>query len=200
MKDGNYRFSSNNYILLNSYNNIIKSIIVHFIIIIFDVFLILFEELDIFIKSFETKNTDEKSIILIIVLDSLFIFIKRKNFQAYNIYISIIVNILDLFYFRLFSLVVLNLLLSFKNNYIIFALIFIIFHSYFVINYFFYYHLYYYVPIFINFPYDEFSSLFDIILFIVKIFAAIGTSTKKNLFLLIYFCLLLFLVFILYIN
>ena len=174
MKDGNYRFSSNNYILLNSYNNIIKSIIVHFMIIIFDVFLILFEELDIFIKSFETKNTDEKSInlslisliiiqfckltesvriiillILIIVLDSLFIFIKRKNFQAYNIYISIIVNILDLFYFRLFSLVLLNLLLSFKNNYVIFILIIIIFHSYFVINYFFYNHLYYYVPIFI---------------------------------------------------
>ena len=42
-----------------------------------------------------------------------------------------------------------------------------------------YNHLYYFVPVFIDYPYDEFSSLFDIILFIIKNLLAICSSSKN---------------------
>ena len=217
----NSKLLNSNY-LLNSYNNIIKHKIIHFIIIVIDVLLIILEELNVFINNFNIGNTEENSnklsliplitikfvklsksvriiilLFIIIIFDSIYIFVKHNNFLKYNIYISIFVNILDLLYFRLFSLVFLNLLFSFNNNELVFICAIVIFHSYFVFNHFLYNHLYYYVPTFINYPYDEFSSLFDIILFIIKILLSICSSSnnsniKKFMFLIIFFQMIIF--------
>ena len=45
-------------------------------------------------------------------------------------------------------------------------------------NDFIYNHLYYFVPEFIDYPYDEFSSSFDIVLFIIKILLSISGTTN----------------------
>ena len=42
-------------------------------------------------------------------------------------------------------------------------------------------HLYYYVPQFINYPYDEFSSTFDIILFFIKRVKKVNEKENKNI-------------------
>jgi len=49
-----------------------------------------------------------------------------------------------------------------------------------MINNFQYNHLYYFVPEFIDYPYDEFSSQFDILLFMTKIILACATSTTNS--------------------
>ena len=66
--NNNNKLSSNNY-LLNSYNNIISSKIIHFIKIIIDVLLILIEEINISIKINNTEgNTCNLSIISLIII------------------------------------------------------------------------------------------------------------------------------------
>ena len=52
-------------------------------------------------------------------------------------------------------------------------------HSYLIIKNFLYNHLYFYVPDFINYPYDQFSSIYDLVLFILKIIIAIASSTNQ---------------------
>ena len=49
-----------------------------------------------------------------------------------------------------------------------------------IINNFQYNHLYYFVPEFIDYPYDEFSSKFDILLFITKLILACSASTTNS--------------------
>ena len=56
-----------------------------------------------------------------------------------------------------------------KKEFFIVGLIFIIPHIYLIINNFINNHLYYFVPEFIDYPYDEFSSIFDTILVISKL-------------------------------
>ena len=47
-------------------------------------------------------------------------------------------------------------------------------------NNFIYNHLFYFVPDFIDYPYDEFSSSFDIILLFTKIFLSIASTTNNS--------------------
>ena len=43
---------------------------------------------------------------------------------------------------------------------------------------FLYNHLYYFVPKFIDYPYDEFSSQFDMVLLLIKLFLSIALTTS----------------------
>ena len=87
------------------------------------------------------------------------------------------INILELFYFRPLMLIYLDLLFSLPDLYFLLGIVFFIPHFCLTINHFLYNHLYYYVPQFINYPYDEFSSTFDIILFFIKIFLSASLNT-----------------------
>ena len=127
----------------------------------------------------------------IIIFDLLYIFVKIKKFSINHIIIYIIVNILEIFWFKIFNIIIFSLFFKLNKEFFIIGLIFIIPHIYIIIYNFFTNHLYYFVPEFIDYPYDEFSSIFDTILVIDKLFLSVAGSVnnldKRKFFFFIFF-------------
>ena len=193
-----------NHYLSNCYKYLIKSKVIHFLLILIEILLNTIQELDIIFRDFNPVNQKEKSSMLsfilsiieiindnipkkyiflimicfVIIFDLLYLFIKNNNFiYKDQIHISIIVNILELFYFRIIVLVFFDLIFSLNKLYLAVSIILFIPHVYLNVNNFYVNHLYYFVPEFIDYPYDEFSFPFDIFLYINKMFLAlVGTS------------------------
>ena len=192
------KINSDNY-LINSYEHLTQIKTVHFLFILIEMIINTIQELEIFLRDLSSKEIkynvnyisrfvqllDNISIIarfLIIILfmfvfDFIFVCLQRKRFKKKYIIVAIMINILDLFYFRPFMLLFLDLLFSLPDIYFLLGILFFIPHFFLTINHFLYDHLYYYVPQFINYPYDEFSSTFDIILFFIKIFLSASLNT-----------------------
>ena len=198
------KITSNNY-LSNSYRHLTRSKVIHFLILLIEIILNITEELDAFIRDYNPGNFEQKKnklsfisiatesvnnnipiilkiiimIFYVIIFDSLYLFLEKKNFFIKYAYISIVVNLLELFHFRIFMIFHFNLLFSLNSLYFLVTIIILSPHLYLIINNFLYNHLYYFVPKFIEYPYDEFSSLFDIILFVNKIIISIVGNTKN---------------------
>ena len=197
-----------NHYLSNCYQCLIRLKAIHFFLILIELLLNTFQLLDIVQRDYMPINKEEtinalnyihyiniefntlsnsKKLIIIflftLIFDLLYIFIKRNNFKKKRIYILIIINILELFYFRTTQLILLNLLFSFKNNYLLISFLIFLPHIYLIIDNFLNNHLYYFSPEFIKYPYDEFTSFYDITLFISKIFLGIA-NTISNIYLL----------------
>ena len=188
--------------LSNCYRELIRSKIIHFLFLLMDISLLLLQEIDLLNSGFRPRYQNNAKFIspiiilikkcdklpiyinfLLIILtllffDSLYILLCKIDFKHKNIIILIIINILELFYFRLFILFFCCLLFSLSNLYLLPSFILFLFHAYLIINNFFYNHLYYYVPEFVEYPYDTFSSLFDIFLFSIKIILSIASDTN----------------------
>ena len=196
--------NSNNY-LSNCYRHLTKSKVIHFLFLLIEILINLFQELDTFLRDFKPGNEEQKPnkisfissiteifkkipellklsimILFVMIFDLIYLFLQRKNFLKNYIYISIIINILELLYFRIFVLIFFNLIFSLTKIYLIVSLIIFLPHVFLIINNFLYNHLYFFVPIFIDHPFDEFSSIFDIILFSSKIFLAIAGTTGNE--------------------
>ena len=129
---------------------------------------------------------------LILFFDSFYCYLRKNIFKEKYITISIISNILELFYFRVLTLIFSNLVFTFENIYSLIFILFLIPHLFLNIKNFYYNHLYYFVPKFIDYPFDEFSSLFDIILLFIKIFLSISANTDN--FSLSKFCFLILII------
>ena len=204
----NQNVNSDNY-LLNSYYHLIKSKEIHILLIIIEMMLNILQELEILLKGqklnkefnivysitsvFDIITSIFKLIIIIsfiLIFDLLYIFIRIKKFKIKSVIISLIINVLEMFWFRTFVLIFFNLLLILEKQYLIIGLIFLIPHVYIIINNFLYNHLYYYVPDFIEYPYDKFSSKFDIILFFNKLFISLAGSTNNLQIKKIDFCII----------
>jgi len=187
--------------LINSYISLTRIKSIHFLFIFFEILLNIFQELDIFVRSLKLESKTDFNlniissitnklekfspfvlllilIFIIAIFDSLYVFIKLKNFKTNHIYLIIIINFLELIFFRAGSLLLFNLFLCLKTNLIIIGFIFLIIHLYLVFNNFMHNHLYYFVPEFINYPYDEFSSSFDIILLFIKLLLSISDRSS----------------------
>ena len=192
----------NNY-LINSYISLTRIKSIHFLFIFLEILLNIFQELDIFVRSLKLESKTDFNlniislitiklekfspivlfllfIFIIIIFDSLYIFMKLKKFKANHIYLIIIINFLELIFFRAGSLILFNLFFCLKENFIIIGYMFFITHLYLVFNNFIFNHLYYFVPEFINYPYDEFSSSFDIILLFIKLLLAISDRSNTT--------------------
>ena len=208
-----------NHYLSNCYKYFIRSKIIHFLLILIEILLNTIQELDIIFRDYNPANQNESTLLsfilsfiklindripkiykfliiisFVIIFDSLYIFIKNNNFiYKNNIYISIIVNILELFYFRIIVLIFFDLLFSFNNLYLAFSIIIFMPHIYLNVNNFYTYHLYYFVPEFIDYPYDKFSFSFDISLFMSKIFLAL-VGSSHNVFIGKFYFIVLFIV------
>ena len=209
-----YKIKSNHY-LSNCYRHIINSKIIHFLVIIIEVTLNIFQELDIILRDFSGLYKEEKykqfnyinsiitefnklsnfikliiMIIFALIFDFIYIFLQRNNFAISRIHIMIIINILELLYFRVIESIFLSLLFSFRNLYLLISLILLLPHMFLMVNNFMYNHLYYFVPGFIEYPYDEFSSLYDIILFVTKLILGIICSSSNEGLIKFFFCIL----------
>ena len=211
------QLKSSNY-FSNCYRYLIKSKVIHFFLIIIEFLLNIIQELDLIFRDFSKNKREQETnklffiqklltiinklpkiyIIIIIVIFEiilylLYLLLRKNNFFIKIIYITIIVNILELIIFRLFMLFFFDLLFILKNLYLLFSIIIILPHIYLIMNNYFYNHLYYFVPIFIDYPYDEFSSLFDIAMFIIKIILSISYSIE-NIELAKFFFIILFII------
>ena len=198
--------NSDNY-LINCYLSLTKIKAIHFLFIFIEIMLNLIQELEIFHRGFKPENTTKNNtnlnyilyitnifqklpmiinliiiIILITILDLLYYFIKLKKFKTIPIYIIIIINIIEIFFFRTISLIFFNLFFTLQVGYLLVGFIFLFPHLILLTNNFLNNHLYYFVPEFINYPYDEFSSLFDIILLFSKLLLSIAGTTTNLVF------------------
>ena len=195
--------NSDNY-FLNCYANLTKRKEIHFLFILIEILLNIFYELEIFIRGFQYQEISQKTIglnilssitnifrkipgliafiiliIFIAILDSLAFFIKIKKFKKSHIRITILVDIFEILCFRTLMLLFFNLYCILNGVFFIIGSLIVIPHVYYTINNFLYYHLYYYVPPFIDYPYDELSSSFDIILIILKILLSVSGTTNN---------------------
>ena len=206
IKSINKKIASNNY-LSNGYKHLTRRKSIHFFIILIEMVLNTLQEIFSFLRYFYTDSTDEYTpayniislittetnklkeivklcliILFVLIFDLVYIFLKRKHFLIRYRCVAIAINILELLYFRAIILILFNLLFSLTKYYFLVGIILFIPHIFIIINNFLYNHLYYFVPEFIEYPYDEFTSLFDIILFFCKIFLSIiGTSENEDL-------------------
>ena len=201
-----FKFSSikNDNYLSNSYRVLIRSKIIHFLILLIDILLILLQEIDIYNRGFKPRYKTKGKIIIspiiliihifdkfktyinfliiflsMLIFDSLYIFLCRKDYKDGQLFLYIIINFLELFYFRIYQLFFYTLLFSLPKLYFLASFTLSLVHAYLVINNFFYNHLYFYVPDFINYPYDPFGSLYDLFLFLSKIILSIASCATQ---------------------
>ena len=118
-------------------------------------------------------------ILPLLIFDSIYLFFRKKDIKIKSLLFTIIINFLELFYFRIYTFFYFNLLFTLPKLYFLLSFAVSLPHSYLIINNFLYNHLYFYVPDFINYPYDQFSSIYDLVLFILKIIIAIASSTDQ---------------------
>ena len=195
-----YKLINYDNYLVNSYKHLTKVKSIHFLFILIEIMINIFQELEIFFKvfcseeihyslnfiskisnHFDKLSIKAKLIILIlyiIIFDSVYITLKLKKFKRNYIIFIILVNILELLFFRTFMLIFFNLIFNLSNLYLVFISIFLIPHLYLTLMHFLYNHLYYFVPKFIDYPYDEFSSQFDMVLLLIKLFLSIALTTS----------------------
>ena len=188
----------------NCYRALIRSKFVHFLFILIEMLLILFQEIDIYQRGYKPRYKSEGDIIIspiillvhifdkfetyinfliiilsLIIFDTLYIYLCKNDIKDNNIFLSIIVNFLELFYFRIYTLFFFSLLFCLPKLYFLISFALSLIHSYLIINNFFYNHLYFYVPEFINYPYDQFGSIYDLFLFLSKIIISIASSSTQ---------------------
>ena len=198
--------NSDNY-LINSYLSLTRIKIIHFLFIFIEIALNSMQELEIFLRGFKIENILKKNaglnylsyitdtfrklpivinliiiIVLIVIFDLLYFFIKLKKFKIMHIHIIILINILEFIFFRTISLIFLNIFFTLHDGYFLIGCIFFIPHLFLLMKNFSNNHLYYFVPKFINYPYDQFSSLYDIILLFSKILLSIAGTTTNLVF------------------
>ena len=197
------KIKEDNY-LSNCYRRLIRSKIIHFLLLLIESLLFVIQEIDIINREFKPRyKSQEKKIIspiillvcifdkfpiylnyLIIILsmlifNSLFLFLCKKDLKQTNIFLSIIINILELFYFRIYILFFYTLLFTLSKLYFLSSFILSLIQAYLIIHNFLYNHLYYYVPNFVDYPYDEFSSRFDLFLFLSKILLSVASDASE---------------------
>ena len=189
----------------NSYRRLIRSKIIHFLFLLIDFILVVSQEIDIFIRDFRLSNKkNEEEIVVspivllvskfnnmpiyinmsiiilsILIFDSIYIILCNIDFKENHKILYIVMNFFDIIYFRVFILFFYTLLFSLSNLYLLLSITISLPHSYLIINNYLYNHLYYYVPEFIDYPYDEFSSRFDLFLFTIKIVISIASVSHN---------------------
>jgi len=197
------KINSDNY-FINCYKNLIRTKLAHFLFILIEILLNVLQELEVFIRGFKSENISKKNtglnfislltnifnklptfgklaiiIFYISIIELLYYLIKKRKFKISHIYIKIEVNFLEIFFFRTFTLIFLNFVFTLEKEFFLFGCLFLFPYILLIINNFQYNHLYYFVPEFIDYPYDEFSSKFDILLFITKLILACAASTTN---------------------
>ena len=193
---------NNNY-LVNAYKHLLKAKIVHFIFSLIEIFLNIIQEMNIFVAEYNLQYKSDKeflyllkvfqkiiknshmSVKLIIILywiifDILYLFLTKRKYIKRYVNISLLFNLLEFLYFRVFVLLSLNVFFSFDYFYLIFFLIIFFPHIHLIETHFLYNHLYYFAPIFVEYPYDEFTSIFDSILLLIKLVLSIIINSNNK--------------------
>ena len=210
-----YSLYYNDY-LVNSYQYLIRSKHVHFLVSLIEILLNIIHELDIFLKGYTPEKPNEKRImkiltfipervqnlsmlikalivlLYILIFDGIYYYLGKKKYKKKNLYFTIFINIIELFFFRISMVFLLNIFFCLSYFYIVILLLIVFPHLYITVYHFLYNHLYAFVPFFINYPYDEFSSSYDLYLLTIKILCSILANSTTSFiiksFYIIVFC------------
>ena len=156
--------NSDNY-LLNCYLNLTKIKEIHFLFILIEILLNIFYELEIFIRGFQFQKISEQKnrlniflsmtnifqqvpklikliilLLFILIFDSLAFFIKIKRFKEKHFKLTILVDILEIIFFRTIMIFILNIFFSLNGIIFLIGCLFVIPHIYYTIYNFLYYH------------------------------------------------------------
>ena len=221
----------NNDYLANCYKYLVRSKTIHFITTLIETILNILQELYIFHRGNDVETNNENKFmkflllvperfqglsmiikILIVLLyitifDVIYYFLGKTKYKRDDIYFCILYNIIELIFFRISMLPLLNIFCSLSYVFFFLLLILLIPHLYITSYHFLYNHLYIFVPIFIEYPYDEFSSLFDIFSLVTKILLSFignnnNSSVRKCLYIITFifeiFCCIYFIYHLIY--
>ena len=97
-----------------------------------------------------------------------------------TIIVKIFVNISELIFYRLLSLLMFNYLNILKGIYLYINIFLTAFYVYIMFSNFYENHLSTFFPNLVKYPYDKFSALIDIHILIIKILISISSMTSNN--------------------
>ena len=197
----------------NSYRVMITNKLFHFIILLLEYLITFSVQVTLYTINFKINFEDDMTIqyfyatfiqriynlpeyikilitcIILILFYAYFIIYNRFAFENKNVFNIIIINLFENFFFRLFFIIILNILLSIKHMVLLVMIIISIPALFLIMNNFFLNHLSYFSPHFISYPYDYFSSSSDLFLIVEKIFISIALqSSKKTLNEFLFYC------------
>ena len=195
----------------NSYRTIISNYFLHLILSLIEYIFTLSVQVIIFITEFDSEDKYNYIsfhfhliiknipmtlkliiIILIYIIIMIYFFIyNRYHFQCKNIVNTIIINLFEIFLFRVLFIFICHTAFSIKGISLCISIIISIPIFAKIINNFIMNHLYYYCPHFVSYPFDYYSSFTDIIHLFEKIFISLSLYStiitfKKFLFVVVF--------------
>jgi hypothetical protein len=198
-----------------SYSSLITHKIIHYILFLIEVTSIFLQVLEIYNNEFKSLKSENTKIfsyitpliqsinkiniaisfliyIIIILLITIFSILFNNLNLSKNIVWDIIINLNELIFYRLGSLIIFHYLFSFNNNYLIIGIILTIPYILILLNGFNINHLFTFFFSFVKYPYDSFSKIIDIHILFVKIFLSISGMTNAEYLSKCFFILSLF--------
>ena len=195
-----------NHYLSISYKILISKIIIHFFLFLLEIFLILIQVIEIIYNIHKLNKKDSKiffmpissfltiirkipiiistiiyDILILIILLNYFIL---NNYRVKkNIFNIIMINLSELFFYRILSLFIFNYMSIFKDIYFIINMILTIPYIFVLFSNFYYNHLTKFFPTsLIKYPYDFFSMIIDLFLINIKFCLSLSlTNSNENI-------------------
>ena len=189
-----------------SYKTLINKNAIHYILFLFEIYLVLMRIMEIFWNDFnlsiinENANTYNPLTYLLISINKLPFQIKfliyfvviiilnmnllLTNFYRFkvNIFTKVIINLSELLFSRVLTLFLFNYLFMFNGVFFIINAILTITYIICLIFNFYLNNLFLFLPSIVKYPYDSFSVIIDLHLLIMKIFLTIsGMMTNENI-------------------
>ena len=181
---------------------LVNKIAIHFFLFLIEIILIFLQMIEIDynihkivgkkfvftpLSDLSIKLNNFPAIINILIYDIIIIFILINYyiFNNYrienNIYAKIMINLLEMIFYRVLSLLLFNYLFIFKALYLFINIIITIPYIVILLLYFYYNHLNAFFPTsLLSYPYDNFSMIIDLHLLFIKLFLSISISNPNE--------------------
>ena len=183
---------------------LVNKIVIHFLLFLIEIILIFLQMIEIDYNTYKgvakkymfrplssllIKINNLPIIINILIYDILIVFI-LVNYYIFNnyrignnIYVKIMINLLEMLFYRVLSLLIFNYLFIFKDIYLFINIIITIPYIVILLLYFYHNHLNDFFPTsLLSYPYDNFSMIIDLHLLFIKLSLSISlTNSNENI-------------------
>ena len=195
--------NKNTHYLSLSYNFLISNKEFHYLFFLIEIVFITLQILQIYYNKYESAKSENIKIyffitqlirviknlkisiqfsiyFIIIILITFFRLLIKFVYLSQNKFFGFIINLNEIFFYRIGSIIIFNFLFCFNDIYLIIGIIISIPYILILINDFSINHLTNFMFEFIKYPYDSFSKIIDIILLFVKIFLSISSMVYNK--------------------
>ena len=202
MIKNNGKKNVNSHYLSLSYKSLLNKNIIHFILFLIDISLVFLQIFENYYKdyisliddnskyfnplSYLSLKIDQLPTILKTILYPLLIVLIVINYYILNAYrfeinivIMIIINLSEILFYRILTLILFNYLFIFNGIYLFINIIFTIPYMLILIMHFYKNHLFLFFPNIINYPYDSFSMIIDLHFLFIKFFISLSRNSSN---------------------